>query len=98
MASNWTPDVLPQLRIVALLYDQVERGEYRCASELRYWMDGVGVTFMGTQDRRWSPPKVEDRAIRQAPQRGPLQRPQGDRNDRRRASYSVAAAASGRMT
>jgi hypothetical protein len=67
MASNWTPDVLPQLRIVALLYDQVERGEYRCATELRYWRDGVGVTFMGTQDRRWSPPKVEDTAIPTGP-------------------------------
>ncbi|CAN5750395.1 hypothetical protein BH23CHL8_BH23CHL8_31010 [soil metagenome] len=55
-ASNWVPANIPQLRKVIQLHDQVERGEFRFASELRYWMDGMGVTPKGQQDRRWLPP------------------------------------------
>jgi hypothetical protein len=55
-AAHWGPEHLPQLAVVAKLYDQVERGEFRYATELRYWMDGVGITPKGQQDRRWAPP------------------------------------------
>ncbi len=58
-ASHWTPDDLPGLRQVIRLYDQVERGEYQRATELRLSMDTYGITPKGQQDRRWSPPKAE---------------------------------------
>jgi hypothetical protein len=59
-ASHWTPDDLPGLRQVIRLYDQVERGEFQRASELRLQMDTYGITPKGQQDRRWAPPKPED--------------------------------------
>jgi hypothetical protein len=59
-ASHWTPDNLPDLRTCIRLYDQVERGEFTRATELRMWEDNLGITPKGQQDRRWSPPKVED--------------------------------------
>ena len=62
-AAHWTPNDLPGLRIVVLLYDQVERGEYHRAAELRMSMDNYGITPKGQQDRRWSPPKAEDTPV-----------------------------------
>ena len=58
-AYFWTPDDLPGLRQVIRLYDQVERGEFQRAGELRLQMDTYGITPKGQQDRRWRPPKVE---------------------------------------
>jgi hypothetical protein len=55
-AAHWTPDDLPALRQLARLYDQVERGEYQRAGELRLWSDTYGITPKGQQDRRWLPP------------------------------------------
>lgn len=55
-AAHWTPDDLPGLRQVIRLYDQVERGEFQRASELRLQMDTYGITPKGQQDRRWKPP------------------------------------------
>lgn len=52
-ASFWTPSDLPGLRQMVRLYDQVERGEFQRASELRLTMDTYGVTPKGQQDRRW---------------------------------------------
>lgn len=62
-AAHWTPDDLPGLRQVVRLYDQVERGEFTRASELRLQMDTYGITPKGQQDRRWAPPKAEDTPV-----------------------------------
>ena len=59
-AAHWTPDDLPALRQLIRLYDQVERGEFQRASELRLSMDTYGITPKGQQDRRWAPPKTEE--------------------------------------
>ena len=56
-AAHWTPDDLPGLGIVIGLYDQVQRGEFQRATELRLAMDTYGITPKGQQDRRWAPPK-----------------------------------------
>lgn len=61
-AAHWTPDDLPGLRQVIRLYDQVERGEFQRASELRLSMDTYGITPKGQQDRRWVRPKQEEAA------------------------------------
>jgi hypothetical protein len=58
-AAHWTPDDLPGLRQVIRLYDQVERGEFQRATELRLLMDTYGITPKGQQDRRWTPPKSD---------------------------------------
>jgi hypothetical protein len=55
-AAHWEPGDLPALRIMVLLFDQVERGKYQRAAELRMWLDGFGVTKKGQQDRRWAEP------------------------------------------
>lgn len=55
-ASFWTPADLPGLRQLVRLYDEVERGEFQRASELRLQMDTYGITPKGQQDRRWKPP------------------------------------------
>lgn len=55
-AAFWTPSDLPGLRQVVRLYDQVERGEFQRASELRLQMDTYGITPKGQQDRRWKQP------------------------------------------
>lgn len=58
-AAFWTPDDLPGLRQLVRLYDQVERGEFQRASELRIQMDTYGITPKGQQDRRWTKPKTD---------------------------------------
>lgn len=67
-AAHWTPDDLPGLRQLIRLYDQVERGEFQRASELRLQMDTYGITPKGQQDRRWTRPKDEEEA-KSSPQR-----------------------------
>jgi len=57
-AAHWTPEDLPGLRMLVLLYDQVERGEYQRAGELRLQMDTYGITPKGQQDRRWKKPEA----------------------------------------
>lgn len=59
VAAHWTPLDLPGLRTLIKLYDQVERGEYQRATELRLGMDTYGITPKGQQDRRWVAPKAE---------------------------------------
>lgn len=61
-ASFWTPADLPGLRQLVRLYDQVERGEFQRAAELRLQMDTYGITPKGQQDRRWKPPRQGDDA------------------------------------
>jgi len=63
IAAHWTSTDLPGLRQVIRLYDQVERGAFQRASELRLSMDTYGITPKGQQDRRWIAPP-------DAPQRG----------------------------
>lgn len=55
-AAHWTPVDVPGIRQIIRLYDQVERGEFQRASELRLSMDTYGITPKGQQDRRWKPP------------------------------------------
>jgi hypothetical protein len=49
----WTPEDLPALRQIVRLYDQVERGAFQRANEMRLQMDAYGITPKGQQDRRW---------------------------------------------
>lgn len=58
-AAFWTPADLPGLRQLVRLFDQVERGEFQRASELRLQMDTYGITPKGQQDRRWKAPVGE---------------------------------------
>lgn len=60
-AAFWSPDDLPGLRQLVRLYDQVERGEFHRAGELRLQMDTYGITPKGQQDRRWIRPKADDK-------------------------------------
>ena len=63
VASHWTPTDLPGLRQLVRLYDQVERGEFQRATELRLAMDTYGISPKGQQDRRWSQPDAESEAV-----------------------------------
>lgn len=56
-AAHWSPSDLPGLRQLIRIYDQVERGEFQRANELRLQMDTYGITPKGQQDRRWAQPK-----------------------------------------
>jgi len=56
-AAFWTPEDLPGLRVIAKLYDQVERGEYQRAGELRLQMTAYGMNPEGQQKRRWKRPE-----------------------------------------
>ena len=58
-AAFWTPSDVPGLRQLIRLYDQVERGEFQRASELRLQMDTYGITPKGQQDRRWKAPAAD---------------------------------------
>jgi len=85
-AAHWAPEDLPGLRQVIRLYDQVERGEYVRATELRLAMDTYGITPKGQQDRRWKPPETPSAPVQKLshyahlravaihdPQEGPVQ-------------------------
>lgn len=61
-AACWTPADLPGLRLLVLLYDQVQRGEHQRAGELRMWANTYGITPKGQQDRRWAPPESAELA------------------------------------
>jgi hypothetical protein len=54
-SAYWSVSDLPGLRQIIRLYDQVERGEFQRATELRLSMDTYGITPKGQQDRRWTP-------------------------------------------
>ena len=58
-AAHWGPEDVPGLRQLIRLYDQVERGEFQRANELRLQMDTYGITPKGQQDRRWQRPEPE---------------------------------------
>lgn len=66
-AAFWSPEDVPALRHLVALYDQVERGEFQRHSELRLAMDTYGITPKGQQDRRWLPPKTDDKPAKETP-------------------------------
>ena len=51
----WTPDDVPALRQLILLYDQFERGEHRLATEIRLQSEVWGITPKGQLANRWAP-------------------------------------------
>lgn len=61
-AAHWTPADLPMLQSLVRLFDQVQRGEFQRAGELRLQCDTYGITPKGQQDRRWAPPATETAA------------------------------------
>ena len=65
-AAHWTPDDLPGLRVVIRLYDEVERGEFTRATELRQMLDNYGITPKGQQERRWERPKPVEPPVKTA--------------------------------
>lgn len=69
-AAFWTPGDLPALTVTIRLFDEVARGRFVRAAELRMWLDSYGVTKKGQQDRRWAPP-IEDSQL------GPASTPSG---------------------
>lgn len=70
-AANWSPDYLTQIRKAIQLYDATERGDFKAITELRQWMDGIGVTFKGQQMLHWQPPKADEApATAEAPNAG----------------------------
>ena len=69
-ASFWTPDDLPGLRQVIRLYDQIERGEFQRAGELRMQMNEYGISPKGQQDRRWKPPREDAPELPQSSRKG----------------------------
>lgn len=73
-AAFWTPEDLPALRSMLMLYDQVMRGEYQRHPELRLNMDTWGITPKGQQDRRWAPPLEEGEAPAQRRRQAPTGR------------------------
>ena len=58
-AAHWEPEDLPGLRQVVRVYDEVERGDFVRAGELRLLMDTFGISPKGQQDRRWKKPEPE---------------------------------------
>jgi len=67
-AAHWTPADLPGLRQVARLFDQLERGEFTRAAELRMGMDNYGITPKGQAFLRWAPPKADAPEMAPAPE------------------------------
>lgn len=70
-AVHWSPDYLAQVRKAIQIYDATERGDFKVVSELRQWMDGIGVTFKGQQMLRWQPPTEETQKSAAAPAENP---------------------------
>jgi hypothetical protein len=62
-ASHWSPDNLPDLRTCIRLLDQVERGQFQRANELRMWEDNLGISLKGQQALRWAPPKADEKPV-----------------------------------
>lgn len=63
-AAHWSLVDVPAIRHLVALYDQVERGEFTRASELRLGLDTWGISPKGQQDRRWIEPKpVVDKPV-----------------------------------
>ncbi len=57
-AAHWQPGDVPGLCVVIQLYDQIVRGRYTRATELRLWAADYGITPKGQADRRWQRPEL----------------------------------------
>lgn len=59
VAAHWAPMDLPNLYLIAKLYDECHRGKASAAqqSEYRQLCDSYGISPKGQQDRRWKPPE-----------------------------------------
>jgi hypothetical protein len=68
-AAHWTPDDLPGLRQLILLYDHCERGAVKAAdrSMLIRFMDSYGITPRGQVSLRWTRPKPDEKPAAAAP-------------------------------
>lgn len=68
-AVHWTPDDLPNLGLVIKLWSRVNAGKASGSerSELRQLMDSYGLTPKGRQDRRWTPPKADEKPAAEDP-------------------------------
>lgn len=56
-ASFLTPGDVPALRVLAQLHDAVDRGELVRATELRLWLDALGLSPKGALQLRRKPPE-----------------------------------------
>jgi hypothetical protein len=65
---HWGPWDVPMLRLIACLFDTVERGAASASlqTELRMLLDGYGLTPKGRQDRHWLPPEEPEAPARPA--------------------------------
>lgn len=71
VAARWDLEDVAALRLAARLYDAVVgEGQMRHAAELRLWLDSLGLTAKGQQDRRWLPPTEGDDRSWPAPRGG----------------------------
>lgn len=66
-AAHWTPDDLPNLRLVIKLWAKADGGKAIGSErvELRQLMDSYGITPKGQQDRRWQAPKPDAASVSQ---------------------------------
>jgi hypothetical protein len=63
VAAYWTPGDLPVLQLIIRLFDLVDRGQASASlrTELRLLLDNYGLTPKGAQDRRWAPPRADEK-------------------------------------
>ena len=75
-ASHWSPEDLPNLRLVIRLWAKCDSGKAIGSerTELRQLMDSYGITPKGQQDRRWQPPRSEANTAAQSAE-APATRP-----------------------
>jgi hypothetical protein len=59
-AAHWSPEDLPNLRLLIKLWTKADSGKVTGAerSEYRQLADSYGVTPKGQQDRRWKRPEI----------------------------------------
>lgn len=58
-ATRWTDDDVPQLVLVARLYESALAGEQAALVELRQWSDRFGMTPLARLKNRWLVPPPE---------------------------------------
>ncbi len=58
-ATRWTDDDVPQLVLVARLYEAALAGEQAALVELRQWSDRFGMTPLARLKNRWLVPAPE---------------------------------------
>lgn len=65
-ATRWTDDDVPQMVLVARLYESALAGEPAALVELRQWADRFGMTPLARLKNRWlvpSPETFEEAAV-----------------------------------